>query len=268
MSASPKQTSKGFTLIELSVILTIIALIASSIIVARDLIKAATIRAQLSQIEEYNTAVHAFRSKYNGLPGDIHYTQASAHGLFVFKTPESGTPGYGNNDGIIQPCFPAPPYLYECGEVIVFWRHLSEAGFADGNFGQNINPDTGVVDGGLLAPAFGTLLPQSKLKPGAYLSVSDYGDYVDAENRKNYFYIASKFSPPGIEPNGKSVVHPELPSMDVYEMDQKIDDGLPRAGKVRAFGLPACLTYIAGEDAYVYTLGSDSPACIGFFEFN
>ena len=48
----------GFTLVELSIVLVIIGLIIGGVVVGRDLIDAATIRAQISQIEKYNTAVN------------------------------------------------------------------------------------------------------------------------------------------------------------------------------------------------------------------
>ena len=60
----------GFTLIELSVVLLIIGLIAGSILVGRDLIKIAQIRKAISQEEEMQTAMGAFKLKYGQLPGD------------------------------------------------------------------------------------------------------------------------------------------------------------------------------------------------------
>jgi prepilin-type N-terminal cleavage/methylation domain-containing protein len=64
----------GFTLIELSIVLVIIGLIVGGILVGRDLISAAAVRAQISQIERYHTAANTFRTKYAYLPGDIPNT--------------------------------------------------------------------------------------------------------------------------------------------------------------------------------------------------
>jgi prepilin-type N-terminal cleavage/methylation domain-containing protein len=55
----------GFTLIELAIVLVIIGLIVGGILVGQDLINAAAVRAQVSQIEKYQTAVHTFQTKYN-----------------------------------------------------------------------------------------------------------------------------------------------------------------------------------------------------------
>ena len=60
----------AFTLIELSIALTFIGLIVGGVLVGQDLIKAAQIRAQVTQFEKWNQAVNTFRGKYNCLPGD------------------------------------------------------------------------------------------------------------------------------------------------------------------------------------------------------
>lgn len=71
----------GFTLVELSIVLVIIGLVAGGVLVGRDLIAAATIRSTISQIEKYKTAVNTFRGKYGYLPGDIPADQAAQTGL-------------------------------------------------------------------------------------------------------------------------------------------------------------------------------------------
>lgn len=49
---------RGFTLIELSIVLVIIGLIVGGVLVGKDLIIASEVRSQIGQIEKYNTAVH------------------------------------------------------------------------------------------------------------------------------------------------------------------------------------------------------------------
>src|SRR5579863_4925333 len=88
----------GFTLIELSIVLVIIGLIVGGILTGRDLIDAASQRAQITQIERYQTAVHAFQAKYGGyLPGDIPDPAASGFGFM----PRGTLDGQGDGNGLL-----------------------------------------------------------------------------------------------------------------------------------------------------------------------
>src|SRR3982751_930235 len=80
---SKGEAEKGFTLIELSIVLVIIGLIVGGVLVGQDLIRAAEVRATISQIEKYNTAVNTFRGKYNALPGDLNASTATAFGFLA-----------------------------------------------------------------------------------------------------------------------------------------------------------------------------------------
>ena len=63
--------NKGFTLVELSIVLVIIGLIVSSILVGQELIQAASIKSQVSQIQTYQASVGTFMAKYRAIPGDF-----------------------------------------------------------------------------------------------------------------------------------------------------------------------------------------------------
>jgi prepilin-type N-terminal cleavage/methylation domain-containing protein len=87
-----KGSLRGFTLIELAIVLVVIGLVVGGVLVGRDLIGAATMRAQLSQIEQLNTGVATFRDKYGGIPGDLPIPLANQFG-FLTPTDVSAQPG-------------------------------------------------------------------------------------------------------------------------------------------------------------------------------
>jgi prepilin-type N-terminal cleavage/methylation domain-containing protein len=120
----------GFTLIELSVVIVIIGLIAGGIIIGKDMIKTAEIYKTISQKQRFDAAASTFVSKYNCIPGDC-----KARSRFGWDTDLPGN-GDGNEDGrvggINQPV--------NNDEFKLFWRHLYDA--------QLIN-DTGAPGNGL-----------------------------------------------------------------------------------------------------------------------
>src|SRR5665213_3372659 len=92
-----RQNRQGFTLIELSIVLVIIGLIVGGILVGRDMIEAAKVRATVSQYEKFITAANTFKLKYGDLPGDLTTAEATALGFAPLSRPNSGTaiPGDG-----------------------------------------------------------------------------------------------------------------------------------------------------------------------------
>jgi prepilin-type N-terminal cleavage/methylation domain-containing protein len=141
-SSTATRQSSGFTLIELSIVLVIIGLIIGGILTGQSLIDAAAQRAQVTQVERYNTAVNTFRAKYGNLPGDIPDPTASQFG---FQARGTGA-GQGDGNGIIEGYGngydASNSGFYEgAGETSVFWVDLSTAGLVDGGF-NTASPNT------------------------------------------------------------------------------------------------------------------------------
>jgi prepilin-type N-terminal cleavage/methylation domain-containing protein len=221
--------SDGFTLIELSIVLVIIGLIVGGILVGQDLVRAAGIRSQISQIEKYNTAVNTFRGKYGYLPGDILNTVAATAGLSY----RIGGIANGDGDGVIMGMSNGQQNqingAFQGGENEFFWLDLSYTGLIKETVSSKANDP--------LSSLFGTAgyactndcnayLPNAALSTRAF--VTTYSN-----NSTNYYAIVSidtSFSPA----NNYGYLG-TLPSMTVrqaYNIDQKVDDGLPQTGNV------------------------------------
>ena len=107
MASHPLKTRSGFTLIELSIVLVIIGLLVGGVLVGKDLIEAASLRKQGSQIQEIVASVNTFRLKYNCVPGDCQFAQqlfGTAAGCPIdinsYSVTNSGTCN-GNGDGSV-----------------------------------------------------------------------------------------------------------------------------------------------------------------------
>lgn len=210
---------EGFTLIELSIVLVVVGLIFGGILVGRDLIHAADVRATISQIEKYNAAVNTFKTKYNALPGDILAANASAFGLFA-ETTLAGTPGHEDGDGVIG----LPGTNDIDGEYWEFWRHLSDSNLIDGLYGADLNPTTG--KGPFILEPASNFLPSPKID--RTISIFVKNDFT-----QNYFGIAGNGGRfiGGVHFLGQ---YPSVRPTDSYMMDMKIDDGFPNTGRLTA----------------------------------
>lgn len=225
-STSKSTAMQGFTLIELSIVLVIIGLIVGGILVGQDLISAAEIRATVAQVEKYNAAVNTFRTKYNGIPGDLPSAQATAFGLF---TDETATAGHADGNGLIEGGASGSVSAY--GEVLVFWRQLSDANLLDaslGTTGNSLITSAGAPTGAVTL--INQSLPGSKTNPTNYFTVY-------AVNGLNYYQLGpwSGFSAAGTWTFGTSGLTP----IQAYNMDIKLDDGMPLTGAVQAKGIGA-----------------------------
>ena len=233
--------TSGFTLIELSIVLVIIGLIIGGVLVGQDLIKAAIVRGQISQIEKYQTAVNTFRSKYGYLPGDIPDPTASNFGFAA----RGQYAGEGDGNGVIESIANNAAndnlgFAEPGGEVGLFWEDLSNAGLIDGNFNTAtaINP----FPAGATGPNVALYFPQAKIGQNNYIYVWA-GGYLasccllsDIDN-KNYFGLSVVNNAEICVACISTATAVGITVSQAYNIDLKIDDGMPQTGRVTALYL-------------------------------
>lgn len=213
---SCKYCQKGFTLIELSIVLVIIGLLVGGVLVGRDMIRSASLRQDIAQFNELNAAMNTFKVKYDCLAGDCPNASnfmPSAHN--------------GNGDGIISNSTSGYNYspisqqiTYFTTESAYLWDDLARAKLIK------------------LAP-FNTDMPTNGVQPMPGL------DYVALTTRPQFGIIVGcdceasvatgSYLLVGIgsaDSEGLNSTPAVYSTADAFYIDTKIDDGKPFSGTI------------------------------------
>ena len=255
----------AFTLIELSIVLVIIGLIIGGVLVGRDLIRQAELRAVAKEVESFKAAVNTFKLKYNALPGDmtnaesIWGSDSSCPNTAANTVPKLATCN-GNGDGWLAINGNINTYY----EGFRFWQQLADASLVQGQF-------TGVAGASAVGHVIiGTNTPASRFSGTGYsliytmmnaLGNSVSGAYFDTPY--GHYMIWGMPSPAALY----STNYPVLNGKESLSFDSKYDDGLPGKGTIRTYSstfsstysLPTCVSGTAAATS-TYVVG-DTPAC-------
>ena len=250
---------RGFSLVELSIVLVILGLLTGGILAGQNLIRAAELRAVSTQLKNYQSAVHTFRDKYFALPGDMK-TATKFWGIAAGSTGDDATCAAavsatkatcnGDGNGIVTGGTPSH-------EAYRFWQHLANAGLIEGSY-------NGVSSNG--ANSYGSSFdnsPRGKLNNAvwfvwAWQTHAGNGGLV-ADDYYNLFELGGIVT--GLEP-----VAGIATSEEIWNIDTKLDDGKPATGSVRPRNRTDCSnsTGVADYDAE-YKLNDSATKCAIIF---
>jgi prepilin-type N-terminal cleavage/methylation domain-containing protein len=116
----PKNKQKGFTLIEIAIVLVIIGLLLGGVLKGQELINTARVRALNNNVDGITAAWFSFQDRYRAFPGD--YSQASIN--------LPGAPTNGDGNGLVGST------AAEAAERPNVWIHLAAAGYITGTFDE------------------------------------------------------------------------------------------------------------------------------------
>jgi prepilin-type N-terminal cleavage/methylation domain-containing protein len=123
--------SKGFTLIEIAIVLVIIGLLLGGVLKGQELITGARVRNLISQQDGIKAAFFGFQDRFRALPGDYASASTNINGVGL----------NGNGNGRIE-SNATGGFTHE---ELLAWNHLTAAGFLNGSFAA-ASSDTTATD--------------------------------------------------------------------------------------------------------------------------
>ncbi len=203
---------RGFTLLELSIVLVIIGLIVGGISVGSRLIESSRVKSTASQLADLNASIYNFLDLYRQMPGDFRQASLMISGALD-----------GNGNGKVcvdhtNPCI-TPTTIDEVtagqtNELMGVFNHLSQAELTEGSF-----------NGSQAATIIGRNVPKLKIGERGILG------YTDSNENAFIWYL-------GIADTTTATIDgvPAFTPKQAFELDNILDDGLPGFGSLREVG--------------------------------
>ena len=225
----PKKS--GFTLVELSIVLVIIALIAGGVVGGKELIWHAQLSSIEKDVDEVRTGMNLFRMKYNCVPGDCRNatqffgTDSICGNAALNDIPKDATCD-GNGNGRVGNIDGANnASTVEAYEWYRFWQQLASAGYIRGSYSGTRGNGTGSVWS--CDPINTVHCPTSKI--GGRFNILYFAQQYDINFNGvgHYLYLGS------VNPVSGHSYLPIMQAVDAQTLDSKFDDGIPATGMIK-----------------------------------
>lgn len=210
------KNEKGFTLVELAIVLMIIGLLIGGVLRGQEMMDIARMQRTMKDAQSYMGAIANFQNQYGTKPGDIRNAQARLPGCTTTANCYNG-----NGDGYIG----TPQNFWDqasnviTAENVQFWKHLALSKMITG-----INPQSGTV-------SFGTTHPTTAVGGGfTVITSTGVSSATAISGTLPYGTIVLRVHG-GI--TGNVELNPTVSPSQAGYIDRKMDDGKPQTGYIR-----------------------------------
>lgn len=226
-----RDSERGFTLVELAIVMMIIGLLIGGILKGQELMMNARLTSTIAAAKGFDAATTTFRDSYNAWPGDMaNATNRLPNCNAGLNCVDGGTTVGVGGDGLVGTAgnVGVSPGA-QTDEQVQFWRHLLAADLI-----------TGIDTSATLA--WGQALPSAPIGGGWRIGQHGGGALPAgnaAGNARNGHYLELAGAP---ATNAAAAVAGTLPLTPARaaQLDRKMDDGVESSGGVHGYGPATC----------------------------
>jgi type II secretory pathway pseudopilin PulG len=189
----------GFSLTEFAIVIIVIGLVLAGVASGQKLIKQAELRRMAADIAKVESSMNTFFLDFKQYPGDY----SGAYTIWGSSCSNTGSNDSdkcnGDGNGLVSPW---------STEGRMFWKHMNLAGMYDGKFSGAVSPDD-------IEDTPGVDVPRGVFE-GSGMHITGT-DLIIGKERTNDRTCTAILKP-----------------VEMYLIDNKLDDGMPRTGKYRS----------------------------------
>jgi prepilin-type N-terminal cleavage/methylation domain-containing protein len=217
------KNQKGFTLVELAIVMIIIGLLLGGVLKGAEMIENARVTSTITQLKGYQSALVSFQDIYAAVPGDMNNATTRVPGCVAPCENGNGnsivgTSGAANGDVTIQ----AGASASAGAEGLLFWKHLALADLISG------------VD--TTAALAATIIPGSTNPKSPYGGALNIFSSEGATYQPGLVIMISNVTTGAYAGTAGQRV---LPALRLSQIDTKLDDGRGNTGSVEGTPLGA-----------------------------